>query len=64
LRQRNPAITTAQAQILGEICVHSSNAIMLAAFRSRDLEHRQRLTQQIEPLLVSYLEPQMGDQHP
>jgi len=64
LQQRNPAITTAQAQILGEICVHSSNAIMLAAFRNRNLEHRQRLTQQIEPLLVSYLEPQMGDQHP
>jgi AcrR family transcriptional regulator len=64
LKQRNPALTKAQAQLLGEVCVHSSNAIMLAAFRSRDLEHRQRLTQQIEQLLVSYLEPQIGDPQP
>jgi AcrR family transcriptional regulator len=64
LKQRNPALTRAQAQLLGEVCVHSSNAIMLAAFRSRDLEHRQQLTQQIEQFLVSYLEPQLGDQQP
>jgi AcrR family transcriptional regulator len=62
LKQRNPTLTEAEVQLLGEVCVHSSNAIMLAAFRSRDLEHRQRLTQQIEQLLVSYLEPQVGDQ--
>jgi AcrR family transcriptional regulator len=62
LKQRNPALTEAEVQLLGEVCVHSSNAIMLAAFRSPNLEHRQRLTQQIEALLVSYLEPQIGDQ--
>ncbi len=61
LKQRNPALPEAQANLLAEVCVHSSNAIMLAALRNPDLEHRQRLTRQIEELLVSYLEPQVGD---
>ncbi len=61
LTQRNPALPAAQTKLLAEVCVHSSNAIMLVALRSPDQEHRQRLTQQIEALLVSYLEPQMGD---
>jgi predicted SprT family Zn-dependent metalloprotease len=34
---------------------------MLAALRSPSLEHRQCLTQQIEELLVSYLEPHVGE---
>ncbi|MBW4694243.1 MAG: TetR family transcriptional regulator [Lyngbya sp. HA4199-MV5] len=61
LRQRNPTLTEEQHSLLAEVCVHSSNAVMLAALRSSDQEHRQRLTQQIEDLLVSYLEPHMGD---
>lgn len=62
LRQRNPTLSEEQYSLLAEVCVHSSNAVMLAALRSSDQQHRQRLTQQIEDLLVSYLEPQMGDQ--
>ncbi|MBW4549502.1 MAG: TetR family transcriptional regulator [Aphanocapsa sp. GSE-SYN-MK-11-07L] len=61
LRQRNPAISKAQASLLAEVCVHSSNAVMLSALRSPDLQHRQRLNQQIEALLMSYLEPHVGD---
>ena len=61
LAKRNPALPQAQNHLLAEVCVHSSNAVMLAALRSSDLEHRQRLTQQIEELLVSYLEPHVGD---
>lgn len=61
LKQRNSALATEQSRLLAEVCVHSSNAIMLAALRSPRQEHRQRLVQQIEDLLASYLEPHVGD---
>jgi AcrR family transcriptional regulator len=61
LKQRNPGLPEDQHHLLAEVCVHSSNAVMLAALRSQDEVHRQRLIQQIEELLVSYLEPYMGD---
>lgn len=61
LKQRNPALSDAQTHLLAEVCVHSSNAVMLAALRSSDPQHNQQLVQQIEDLLVSYLEPHVGD---
>jgi AcrR family transcriptional regulator len=61
LKQRNPALAEEQYSLLAEVCVHSSNALMLAALRTPDQAHRQRLAQQIEDLIVSYLEPYMGD---
>ncbi|NJO79404.1 MAG: TetR/AcrR family transcriptional regulator [Cyanobacteria bacterium RM1_2_2] len=61
LKLRNPALSEIQRSLLAEVCVHSSNAVMLAALRSSDPEHQQQLTQQIEELLVSYLEPYVGD---
>lgn len=61
LKHRNPSLPPEQHQLLAEVCVHSSNALILAALRSSDPEHRQQLTQQIEDLMVSYLEPHMGD---
>jgi len=61
LTQRNPALSQKQCSLLAEVCVHSSNAVMLSALRSCDPQHRQQLTQQIEDLLVSYLEPHIGD---
>jgi AcrR family transcriptional regulator len=61
LKQRHPALREEQYSLLAEVCVHSSNAVMLAALRSPDQEHRERLNQQIEDLMVSYLEPYMGD---
>ena len=61
LSQRNPALKRAQCALLAEVCVHSSNAVILSALRSSDLQHRQQLTAQIEELLVSYLEPHVGD---
>ncbi|MBD2074638.1 TetR/AcrR family transcriptional regulator [Phormidium sp. FACHB-592] len=63
LQQRQPALTEEQYSLLAEVCVHSSNAVMLAALRSPDPAHHEQLTQQIEDLLVSYLEPHLGD-HP
>ena len=61
LSQRNATLSAAQCSLLAEVCVHSSNAVILAALRSPDLAHRQRLTEQIKDLLVSYLEPHVGD---
>lgn len=61
LKQRNPDLPAQQHHLLAEVCIHSSNAVMLAALRSRDETHHQRLTQQIEELMVSYLTPYMGD---
>lgn len=61
LQQRNLALSKGQCSLLAEVCVHSSNAVILAALRNPDYEHRQRLTQQIEDLMVSYLEPYVGD---
>jgi AcrR family transcriptional regulator/ribosomal protein L37AE/L43A len=60
-QQRNPALGEAQASLLAEVCVHSSNAVTLSALRSPDLQHRQQLTEQIADLMVSYLEPHVGD---
>jgi len=61
LSQRNPALSEGQCNLLAEVCVHSTNAVMLAALRSREQQHTQQLIGQIEQLLVSYLEPHMGD---
>jgi AcrR family transcriptional regulator len=63
LRQRNPALDKARCSLLAEVCVHSSNAVILEALRNPDQAHRQRLTQEIEDLLVSYLEPHVGDRN-
>ena len=61
LQQRNSALSEAQCSLLAEVCVHSSNAVMLAALRSPNLQRRQQLAGQIEELLVSYLEPHVGN---
>jgi AcrR family transcriptional regulator len=61
LTQRNPALSQTQCGLLAEVCVHSSNAVILAALRSPEPQHRQQLIGQIEALLVSYLEPHVGD---
>lgn len=61
LKHRNPTLSEQTYNLLAEVCVHSSNAVILAALRSPSQEHRQRLTQQIEDLMVSYLEPHLGD---
>jgi len=62
LRQRNPALPIPKANVLAEVCVHSSNAVMLAAFRQGDQGHSQQLMQEIQALLRAYLEPHVGDE--
>lgn len=62
LRKRNPALSEEHSNLLAEVSVHGSNAVMLAALRKPNQQDRQRLIQQIEDLLVSYLEPHVVDQ--
>jgi AcrR family transcriptional regulator len=61
LRHRNPLLNDLQLSLLSEVCVHSSNAVILSALRNPDLQHRQMLALEIEDLLVAYLEPYVGD---
>ena len=61
LQQRNPSLGEAKCSLLAEVCVHSSNAVILSALRNHDRQHRQQLVQQIEDLLVSYLESYVGE---
>lgn len=61
-QQRNPALSQAKCSLLAEVCVHSSNAVILAALRNPNREHRQQLVEQIEELFVSYLEPYLKDE--
>ncbi|MEM7773602.1 MAG: TetR family transcriptional regulator [Cyanobacteria bacterium P01_A01_bin.37] len=61
LNQRNPALEESHAHLLAEVCVHSSNALILTALRHPNHDYRQQLIQQIEDLLVSYLDPHVGD---
>ena len=61
LRHRNPLLNDLQLNLLSEVCVHSSNAVILSALRNPDLQHRQMLTQEIEDLLVAYLDPYVGN---
>jgi AcrR family transcriptional regulator len=59
LRQRNPDLT--DPLLLAEVCVHSSNALILQMLRTNDQQHVQQLMQQTEDLIVSYLGSHVGD---
>lgn len=63
LRQRSPELSMEQSHLLAEVCVHSCNAVTLAALRSPQEEHRQQLMVQIEDLMVSYLDAHVGDRN-
>jgi uncharacterized protein YbaR (Trm112 family) len=62
LHQRNPELPDDQRDVLAEVCVHSSNALILAALRQPDREKRDRIVQQIPQLMAAYLTPYVGDQ--
>ncbi len=61
LQQRNPQLPVNQSALLAEVCVHSSNAVLLVALRQTDESYRQQLIQQIQDLLTAYLMPYVGD---
>jgi AcrR family transcriptional regulator len=59
LQQRNPNLV--DPLLLAEVCVLTSNALILQMLRTTDPHHVRQLTQQIEDLNVSYLNPHIGD---
>lgn len=61
LKHRNPDLSEDQYTLLAEVCVHTSNALILAGLRSPNRDRYQCLMQQLEDLIVSYLEPYVGD---
>jgi AcrR family transcriptional regulator len=61
LHQRQPQLPDAKLQRLAEVCVTSSNALILSVLRNPDVTYQQSMTQEIEDLIVAYLEPHMGD---
>jgi AcrR family transcriptional regulator len=58
LQARNRSLDPSRIIRLAEVCVHSSNALILIALRTPD---RPWLSQEIEDLLVRYLEPDLED---
>jgi AcrR family transcriptional regulator len=60
LLKRNPALEN--PLLLAEVCVHSSNALILVLLRSQDPVRNAQLIQQIEDLLVAYLAPYLAEQ--
>ncbi|MEM8723047.1 MAG: TetR/AcrR family transcriptional regulator [Cyanobacteria bacterium P01_G01_bin.39] len=60
LQKRNPALSEKRCQLLGEICVHGINTLILLALRS-DKAHSQEIFGEIETLLKAYLKPELGD---
>ncbi|MCC0175375.1 TetR/AcrR family transcriptional regulator [Waterburya agarophytonicola K14] len=59
-KTRNPKLSNKRSQLLGEICVHGINTLILLALRS-DRSHSQEIFSEIEILLKKYLENDLGD---
>ncbi len=57
LKQKNSCLKEEKCCLLAEVCIHSSNAIILASLRQSSQKQSQQLMQEIENLLVSYLDP-------
>ncbi len=62
LQQRNPQLPTTKLNLLAEVCVTTSNSLLLSVLRSSDKTYQQQMTQETEALLLAYLEPYMGDE--
>ena len=60
LKRRNTNLVN--PLLLAEVCVRSSNALILQILHLTDQQHIQQLTQQTEDLIVSYLAPYLGDE--
>ncbi|MBE9127766.1 MULTISPECIES: TetR family transcriptional regulator [unclassified Coleofasciculus] len=61
LRLRNPALSVSKSELLAEVFNQCYNSLLLAALRS-DRTHRTLLYQEIQNLLVAYLQPYVGDE--
>ena len=61
LKARNPALSEERSQLLGEICVHGINTLILLALRSEP-GHSQAIFMEIEAILRAYLKNDIGDE--
>lgn len=61
LQKRNSALSPEQCHLLAEVCTHACNTLLLLALRS-DETHRQQIFEQIEALLIAYLQPYVGEE--
>jgi AcrR family transcriptional regulator len=60
-RMRNHHLTKQRSQLLAEIAVQSSNALILVALKTNDI-HSQEIIAEIENLLKAYLKDDIGDE--
>lgn len=60
LRLRNPDLSPAKSELLAEVCIQSYNSLLLIALRS-ERTHRIQLYNELQALLVNYLQPYVGD---
>ncbi len=60
LKMRNPALVERRSEILAEICVNATNALILLALRKNKL-HDREIVGEIEALMKAYLEADIGD---
>ncbi|MGL5939196.1 MAG: TetR family transcriptional regulator [Waterburya sp.] len=58
---RNPTLTEQRSQILAEIAVNASNALILLSLRTNQT-HSQEIITEIENLLKAYLQADIGDE--
>ncbi|MGH7998179.1 MAG: TetR/AcrR family transcriptional regulator, partial [Brasilonema sp.] len=61
LQGRNPNLSHEQSHLLAEVCTHACNTLLLHALRS-DEAHRQQIFEQMEAMLLAYLQPHVGDE--
>jgi AcrR family transcriptional regulator len=61
LRLRNFALSTEKSKLLAEVCLQCYNSLLLVALRS-ERTHRQQLYEEVQELLVAYLQPYVGDE--
>jgi AcrR family transcriptional regulator len=61
LQQRHPQLPEAKRHLLAEVCVTTSNSLILSVLRNPEPTYQQQMTQEIEDVIVAYLEPHMGD---
>jgi AcrR family transcriptional regulator len=60
-KMRNPTLTEPRSQILAEIAVNASNALILLSLRTNQT-HSQEIITEIENLLKAYLQSDIGDE--
>ncbi|MEL6555756.1 MAG: TetR/AcrR family transcriptional regulator [Cyanobacteria bacterium J06621_11] len=56
LRTRNPTFSVARSELIAEVCHRTFNALFVSALKS-DPHHRDKMYQELQRLLISYLRP-------